>query len=134
MNYIKYTLLKSPILGNIVAIVVSSVLVAPVHAVEYLPGVNLGTTGVKGFILNVLCQIAVWMFWILIALSIVYVLVAAYKYLTSSGDSEKVSSAGKTIIYAAVAIVVALIAKGFPLIVITLFPTTGINTSTIICA
>ena len=57
------------------------------------------------------------MFWILITLSTIIVLYAAFMYMTSQGDEAKVSTATKTITYAAVAIVVALLAKGFPVIV-----------------
>jgi len=65
----------------------------------------------------VICGVAAFMFWALMATSVVMVIWAAYKYLTSSGDPEKVRSATKTITYAAVAIVVALVAKSFAPIV-----------------
>lgn len=66
---------------------------------------------------NILCPIAGYMFWILVALSTIMVLYAAFMYMTSQGDAEKVSKATKTITYAAVAIVVALLAKGFPMLI-----------------
>jgi hypothetical protein len=65
-------------------------------------------------VVNLFCGIIPWIFWGLIVLSIVFVLVAAYRYLFSSGDPEKVRGANKTLIYAAIAIVVALIAAGVP--------------------
>ena len=79
----------------------------------------------QGLIDTVLCPIATWVFDILIVLAIVFVVAAAYKYLTSSGDPEKVKGATKTITYAAVAVVVALLAKGFPFIVINFFYLAG---------
>ena len=78
-----------------------------------LPGVDLFERSVQPGAL-IICKVAEYMFWILIGLSVVFVLIAAYKYLTSSGDEQKVSSATKTITFAAVAIVVALLALGFP--------------------
>jgi hypothetical protein len=66
---------------------------------------------------SILCPIAGYMFWILITLSTIMVLYAAFMYMTSQGDETKVSTATKTITYAAVAIVVALLAKGFPMLV-----------------
>lgn len=66
---------------------------------------------------GLLCTIINWIFWLLIVLTIIFVLVAAFKYLTAAGDPEKVKSAGNTLLYAAIAVVVALIAKGLPLIV-----------------
>jgi formate-dependent nitrite reductase membrane component NrfD len=58
-----------------------------------------------------------WIFTFLVVLAVIFVLIAAYRYLTSNGDEEKVHSAGQTLIYAAVAIGVALLARGIPLIV-----------------
>ena len=58
-----------------------------------------------------------WMFSFLVFLAIVFVLVAAYKYLTAAGDPEKVKSASNTLIYAAVAIAVALLARGLPFLI-----------------
>ena len=49
--------------------------------------------------------------------SIIFTLGAAFKYLTAAGDPEKVRSAGQSLLYVIIAIVVALIAKGFPLII-----------------
>jgi hypothetical protein len=65
----------------------------------------------------IICGVAAFMFQALMAVSVVMVVIAAYKYLTSGGDPNKVSSATKTITYAAVAIVVALVAKSFAPIV-----------------
>lgn len=45
-------------------------------------------------------------FWILAS---IFIVVAAYKYLTSAGSEDKVKSAKMTLIYAGIAIVVALI-------------------------
>ena len=76
------------------------------------PATNL--TGLQGIICTL---IAGWMFTFLVVLTVVFVLVAAFKYLTASGDPEKVKGAGNTLVYAAIAIVVALFAKGLPTII-----------------
>ncbi len=52
-------------------------------------------------------------------------LFGAYKYLTSSGDEQKVSSAHKTLTYAAVGIAVAILAAGFPNLVSFIVGGTG---------
>ena len=44
-------------------------------------------------------------------------LIAAYQYATSGGDPEKVGDASKRLLYAAIAVAVALIAQGVPYIV-----------------
>ena|SRR3989344_2448012 len=72
----------------------------------------IGTT--KG---SWICDAAAYLFWILIVAVLIFVVVAAFRYLTAAGDPEKVKKANYTLIYAAVAIVVALIARTLPQIV-----------------
>lgn len=67
------------------------------------------------------CPISFAMFWVLIALSIIMVMWAAYLYLTAGDDTEKVHRATKTITYAAIAVVIALLAQGFPSLIASIF-------------
>lgn len=57
-------------------------------------------------------SIANWMFSILLVLSVIFILYAAFIYLTSSGDTEKAGKAHQILIYAAIAIVVAILSRG----------------------
>jgi len=77
-------------------------------------------SGGIGSIGTELCVIFDWMFYFLIILAVIFIVVAAFRYLFAAGDPEKVKSAGHALIYAAVAIVVGLIAKAVPGIVSTL--------------
>ncbi|RME55727.1 hypothetical protein D6779_12150 [Candidatus Parcubacteria bacterium] len=70
--------------------------------------------------LQLLCRIFAWLFTFFIVIAVIFVLLAAWKYLTAAGDADKVKSANQSLIYAAVAVGVALIAKGVPTIVSTL--------------
>lgn len=63
-------------------------------------------------VVRILNRLANWMFIILLAVAVIMIIIAAYKYLTAGGDESKVSSAHKTLIYALVAIGVGLLAKG----------------------
>lgn len=54
------------------------------------------------------------LFALLLVLAVVFVLFAAFKYLTAAGDPEKVKSANHQIMYAAIAIVIALVARAVP--------------------
>lgn len=68
-------------------------------------------------LIDFICSIMDWIFWGLVVLSVIMALVAAYRYVTSAGDPEKTGKAGKTLLYAAIAIAVALLAFGVPRIV-----------------
>lgn len=68
-------------------------------------------------VLQMLCTVFAWAFYFLIALAVIMVIVAAFKYLTAAGDPEKVKGAGQTLLYAAIAIGVALLARAVPLVV-----------------
>lgn len=84
---------------------------APISAPSQIANINQILSAVS------LCAIVNWAFWLIIVFSIIFTLVAAFRYLTAAGDPEKVKAAGATLLYVAVAIVVALIAKGFPTII-----------------
>lgn len=75
-------------------------------------------TSLQG-VLNSLCTVFGWAFYFLVVLAVIFIIVAAFKYLTAAGDAEKVKSAGSTLLYAAVAVGVALLARAVPLIVAT---------------
>jgi len=61
-----------------------------------------------------LCNVVNWMFYFLIILAVIFIIIAAFKYLTAAGDPEKVKSASHMLLYAAIAIVVGIIAKAVP--------------------
>jgi len=71
------------------------------------------------------CLIAQWLFTFLIILAVIFVIWAAFRYLTAAGDPEKVKKANHSLIYAAVAVLVAVIAKGFPYIIGNFFGSGG---------
>jgi hypothetical protein len=76
-------------------------------------------------VLNDVCTVFGWMFYFLIALAVVFIVIAGYRYLTASGDPEKVKSANRTIIYAAIAVGVALLATAIPLVVASFLGASG---------
>lgn len=65
-------------------------------------------------LLDKVCTLTDYMFTLLLILSIFFVILAAFQYLTAGGDPEKVEGANKQILYAAVAIVIALFARAVP--------------------
>lgn len=78
-------------------------------------------------VLQLLCTVFAWAFYFLIVLAVIFVIVAAFKYLTASGDPEKVKSAGATLLYAAIAIGVALLARAVPLVVGSFLGASGVS-------
>ncbi len=57
-------------------------------------------------------KIATFLYGILLALAVIFGLIAAFGYLTSGGDPAKIGKASKQLLFAAVAIVVAIAAWG----------------------
>jgi len=80
-----------------------------------------GPAGIIGLIET----IANWMFVILLVLAVLFIILAAYKYLLSGGSEESVSAAHKMLIYAIVAVAVAFLAKGIIFVVRQLVTTGG---------
>ena len=70
---------------------------------------------------KILCPIFDNLFSIFMVVSVLMILWAAFTYMRAQDDAEKVTQATKTITYAAVGIIVALIAKSFPDIIATVF-------------
>ena len=88
-----------------------------------IPGITpTGPTTVSGTV-DVIKNIVRWVYIIFFIVAVLFILMAAFTYLTAGGDAEKVKTAHNQIIYAAVAIVVALIAVSVDTIVSTFLST-----------
>ena len=90
------------------------------HAISgpVLPGPGetiLGDTPDQNGVIAVICVLFGYAFFALLLAAIGFVLYAAFNYLTSAGDPAKITTANKTLIFAAVAI--ALLARAVPVIV-----------------
>ena len=67
-------------------------------------------------IIRLLKTVANWLFSILLVLAVIFIILAAYKYLISGGG-DGVSKAHKMLIYAIIAIAVAFLARGIVYVV-----------------
>ena len=65
-------------------------------------------------LLDMIKLIADWIFAIFLVVAVIYILLAALQFVTSGGDPMAVTQARQKIIYAAVGIAIALLAKGIP--------------------
>ncbi len=77
-----------------------------------------------GTLIGFIVTIARWMFGILMALGIVFVLYAAFLYLIAQGNTEKVDNAKRVLIYSVVALVVGVLAGGVSVVVQDFLATT----------
>jgi len=85
--------------------------------VAQIPGIQqTGPTTVGGLV-DIMRNIVRWVYIIFFILAVMFIIFAAFSYLTAGGDPEQVSKAKSRIIYAAVAIAVALLAVGFEVII-----------------
>jgi len=67
--------------------------------------------------LKILCPLAATFFYIIVTISVLMILYAAYLYLTAAGDTAKIKQAGQIITYGVIGVVVALLANNVPAIV-----------------
>jgi hypothetical protein len=74
---------------------------------------NSGPTTVYSILSNII-SIA---FYILMFLAVLFIIFAAFKYLTAQGNPENLETAQRMLLYAVVAIVVGLLARSVPLII-----------------
>ncbi len=68
-------------------------------------------------LLKIIDNITDWIFVIFLAVAVIIILFVAFQFLTGGGDPGKVTEARTKLIYAAVAIAVALLAGGFGLVI-----------------
>ncbi len=73
-------------------------------------------TSVQG-IYDLIMKIMRWIFTLLLVVAVIFIFIAAFSYLTAGGDPEKLGKAKNQLIYAIVAIAIALVARGIEFIV-----------------
>jgi hypothetical protein len=76
---------------------------------------NVGGSGAT--LLSIACLGLRWLFTAAIIFSIVLVVLAAFEYMRSAGDPAKVKSATNRIVYAAIGVAVAILARTVPILV-----------------
>lgn len=96
---------------------VLALLALPVMAVQEqprpestLPATPPAVTG--GGLLTLVDTLTNWVFAIFSVLAVIFILLAAFQFVTAGGDAAKVGEARQKLIWAAVGIIVALASKG----------------------
>lgn len=70
-------------------------------------------------LLDMIAQIANYLFWILLAISIVFIVYAGILFVTASGNPDQVEKARHIILYAVIGIIVAMLAYGIRTFLLT---------------
>lgn len=68
-------------------------------------------------VVRILNRAVDWMFTFLLIIAVIFIMLAAYNYLTASGNEDKVKKAHLMITYAVVAIAIGLLARSLEFIV-----------------
>lgn len=97
------------------ALVVAS-LVLPVMAGAVVEFPTPQPFGIED-VLAILTLLTGWIFSVFLIVAVIFILIAAFRYLLAGGDSTKVYEASKMVIYAAIAIAVAILAASVEFIV-----------------
>ncbi|OGZ17486.1 MAG: hypothetical protein A2Z78_00820 [Candidatus Nealsonbacteria bacterium RBG_13_36_15] len=70
-----------------------------------------------GDIITLIDNVANWLFAILLSVALLFILIAAFQFLTSGGDPARVSSARGSLMYALIGLGVAFLARGLVFLV-----------------
>lgn len=106
----KINYLKTKILAKIGSLPLIGLLLSNKALALNDPGqenININSVGDVVYKLDVIVN---WVQYIFFTVAALYIILAAFAYLTSGGDQEKVTTAKNRLMYAVIAIVVALLA------------------------
>lgn len=70
-----------------------------------------------GDVLVIIKNITNWVFAFMMVLSVLFILVAAFEFITNGGEPAKINEARWKLIWAAVGIVIAVLANSFPSVI-----------------
>lgn len=99
---------------KIISVSLSGLFFASAVLAAYTPE---GPPGGDVDILQIINNIVNWVFAIFLGMSALFIILAAFQFLTAGGDSSKVSAARDKMLYAAVGIAVAMLSRAITPIV-----------------
>jgi hypothetical protein len=70
--------------------------------------------------LDLLLVITNWLFSILMAVAVIFIIMAAWTFLTAGGNPDSITKARQMLIYALVGVGVAVLARGLPILIASL--------------
>ena len=96
----------------LVSLISVSILAGPAIALAQAP-----STAPTADIMATLDSITDWLFAILLVIAAIFIIVAAYNFVTAQGDPDKTKTARNLVMYALIGVLVAFAAKGLVLLV-----------------
>ena len=97
-----------------------SLLVTPVMALAQQPGPEDAPGWYEIDVMDVLENIANWLFAVLLVIAAIFIIVAGYFFVTAAGDPDKSKKARDFVMYALIGVLVGFIAKGLVILVETI--------------
>jgi len=82
-----------------------------------IPGTQPSNITTVGGLFDIVKNVVGWIYILFFVIAVLFIIFAAFTYLTAGGDPSKTEQAKNQLIYAAVAIAVALLAVGFQQII-----------------
>jgi hypothetical protein len=80
----------------------------PVYVSVLSPFVAHGAGGAIQPFVDIMCRVMYYIWVLALTVGVIYILIAAFKYMTAEGDASKVSEAHQTVLYAVIGITVAV--------------------------
>ena len=104
------------VLGTVLTLAAPFLVLAQVPNVPETP---LPTTPIRtvGGLVGIICSVMNWVFIIFIVIAVIYIILAGWKYLSAGGEAEEIKEANHQLIYAVVAIAIAVLARSAPFII-----------------
>ena len=117
--------MKKPIVLS--ALLLGALLAPIAHAQLQLPGEVTNVSNISN-IQNFICTfIFSWLFTAAVLLVIFFVLMAAYRYMTAGDNADQIQTANKTLIYAAIGLAIAILARTVPIMIGALVTNNGVR-------
>ena len=107
--------MKKIVTASVLALILTTSMAGFASAQPATPtqSIPTGITTAQGFI-DLLSIITDWIFVILLVVAVIFIVLAGFQFITGGGDPAAVSMARTKLIYAAVGVGVALLARGLP--------------------
>ena len=77
---------------------------------------ELNVTGAQDLITKI-DTVTNWIFAVFVAIAVIYIVLAAFQFVTGGGKPEEISMARQKLIYAAIGIAIALLARAIPVVI-----------------